>query len=709
MRIVRLGSDDTEVNVRGGRSAAREADRQEALAEELDLAAAREARRGAGRYRAAARTEARTAAVLSPLAAAGYHLLIDRRWPGGRRTNVDLVLIGPGGVFIVDTKAWRDVTICGGRIHRGDADVTEELDKLRDLCELTRADLAEVGLSPGEVRAVAVLAGRKGVRASVGEVTVVGEHDVRRFVSGYGTRLPTSLVDAVLRRATTLFRELPGVEVPSPGAPPPEMVQDALFDEREVYADLLSAAEKASIEEWMVYLHPTQAKLTRRSFSGPSRIRGAAGTGKTVVALHRAAHLARTSGGRVLFTTFVRTLPEVMSNLMTQFAPDVVDSVDFVSITRFARELLKDRGIEVALRGTAAENCFTRAWLEVGRGGALERLRPEAGYWRDEIERVIKGRGIDSFEEYQALARTGRRTQLNHAARREVWALYEAYTRRLGEAGVHDFADLITMAHRELARRPLEPGYAAVIVDEAQDLSCAMVRLLHSLVGDGPNGLTLVGDGQQTIYPGGYTLAEAGISVAGRASVLDINYRNTVEIATFASEAIAGDEFSDLEGAQSRGDKPVQVLRRGAEPLVVRVGTEAERYRELVSQLRRLQAAGVAVADIGVLCATNRAAESSADALRRAGIPVIKLEHYDGREHSGVKVGTVKRAKGLEFAHVLLPQARSSLLAGAQPPDDPADRERWDLDRRELYVAITRARNGLWLAVEPGPRSPAGA
>lgn len=691
----------------GGRSAAQEAHRQAALAEELERAAC-EARQAASRYRVAARAEAKTAAVLSPLAASGYYLLTDRLWPGARRGNVDLTLVGPGGVFIVDAKAWKEVTISGGRIYRGEADVTDELDGLRDLCDLTRADLAEAGLAPGEVRVVVVLAGRRGLRAHIGEITVVGEADVRAFVSGHGTRLPTSLVDAVLRRATTLFREIPGLGVaPQPADPPPGAVQDALFDERAVYADLAAAAEKASIEEWMVYLHPAQAKLTRRSFSGPSRIRGAAGTGKTVVALHRAAHLARTSGGRVLFTTFVRTLPPVMRNLMAQFAPDVVDSVDFVSIIRFARGLLKDRGIEVALRGKAADSCFNRAWLEAGRGGTLERLRPEVGYWRDEIERVIKGRGIDSFEEYQVLARTGRRTQLSPAARREVWALYEAYTRRLREAGAHDFADVITMAHQELTRRPLEPGYAAVIVDEAQDLSCAMVRLLHSLVGDEPNGLTLVGDGQQTIYPGGYTLAEAGISVAGRASVLDINYRNTVEIATFASEAIAGDEFSDLEGAQSKGDKPVRILRRGPEPLVVRVSGEAERNRELVSQLRRLQTAGVPVADIGVLCATNRAAQSSAAALRQAGFPVITLERYDGREHSGVKVGTVKRAKGLEFAHVLLPQARSSLLAGAQPPDDPAERERWELDRRELYVAMTRARSGLWLAVDRGSLNPA--
>ncbi len=114
-----------------------------------------------------------------------------------------------------------------------------------------------------------------------------------------------------------------------------------------------------------------------------------------------------------------------------------------------------------------------------------------------------------------------------------------------------------------------------MIVDEAQDLSAAMVRMLHSLVGDAPDGLTLIGDGQQSIYPGGYTLAEAGVSLAGRGVVLDVNYRNTAQILAFASRMVDGDEFADIEGEIEKGNRPVLVPRSGPQPVIERCASRA--------------------------------------------------------------------------------------------------------------------------------------
>lgn len=690
--------------MQAGRSAATEAQRQRALAEDFERAA-REARAAAARYQAAATTEARTAGVLAPLAAAGYHLLTDRLWPGTRRANVDLVLVGPGGVFIVDTKAWTALTIEADRIYRGQADVTEEFDRLRQLKELTQEDLAEVGLAPGEVRLVVVLAGRTGIKQSVTGIDFVGEGDVLGHISHFGHRLPTSLVDAVLTRAVGLFHEMPPLSAPTLSPSPiPAMVQDVLFDTNRVHDALSACAEKAPIEQWMVYLHPSQAKLTRRSYNGPSRIRGSAGTGKTVVGLHRAAHLARVKGGRILFTTYVRTLPEVMRNLLARFAPDVVDSVEFTGVHRFALGVLKERGRRLEIDPKASARIFNTAWKRIGQGSALERLRPDQTYWQDEIDRVIKGRGITTFEHYAALPRTGRRTQLSPSARQEMWSLYQAYDAGMNAAGLCDFADLVTLAEAEVRRRPLNAGYSAVIADETQDLSCMMVRLLHSLVGDVPDGLTLIGDGQQSIYPGGYTLSEAGISVTGRAAVLDINYRNTIEITSFAASAIIGDEFDDIEGFTAAADISTQVTRRGAIPEAIDVGSETDAHTAMVGQIAQLQAAGVGLGDIAVLCATNPLAGRALSALRKGGYPAVELTRYDGRTTSAIKVGTVKRAKGLEFSHVLLPAVDPALLAGSKAPQDQGEREAWDLARRELYVAMTRARDGLWLAVRANSR-----
>jgi len=687
-----------------GGSAGAEARRQFALADAHERAAA-EARAAAGRFSVAEVTEKSTARTLAPLAGLGFFLLPDRRWPGTRRAQVDLVVIGPGGVFIVDTKAWAEVAIDGGRVFRGDADVTDDLLTLVDLVDDTQADLAEVGLAPGEVRALVVLAGRGGLDAGVQGVRIVGERDVLRCIASHGNRLTPAQVDTVLARALTFFPQASApapvittlAEPVLPAVAPVE--QEALLSPEEINDALLQGILAQPIEEWMAFLHPQQAKLVRRSFGGPSRIRGPAGTGKTVVGLHRAAHLARTRPGRVLVTTFVRTLPEVLRELLKRLAPEVVDRVDFTGVHAFARGLLQERGVSFRLDPAASGEAFAVAWDKVGVHSPLGASRINRRYWDEEIQYVLKGRGITTFEAYADLNRAGRRHRLSLTSRQAVWDLYQAYDTELRRRHVHDYADLILLAEAELRRDPLGDVYSAVIVDEAQDLSCAMIRLLHSLVGNAPDGLTLIGDGQQSIYPGGFTLAEAGLSVANRGVVLDINYRNTAQIVAFAQRLVAGDEYADIEGVIARGDVPASVPRSGPEPAISHYGTWQELNELMVDRITEVtKQIGTGVGDVAVLCITRRAATAAASVLQRCGLPVVKLEDYDGTPVDAVKVGTIKRAKGLEFKQVLIPDIRP-IHTTTTPPTDDTEHERWDLTRRELYVAMTRARDGLWVGI----------
>lgn len=390
-------------------------------------------------------------------------------------------------------------------------------------------------------------------------------------------------------------------------------------------------------------------------------------------------------------TSFVRTLPDVLGGLLERLAPDVVDRVEFTGIHAWAKGLLKDRGIPHRLRPDDADAAFDAAFRVAG--APLRALNPDVRYWRDEIQSVIKGRGITSFEVYADLNRTGRRRRLGLPERRLVWDLHLAYAAELRRRDINDFGDLILLAEQELEREPL-PGYAAVIVDEAQDMSCAMVRLLHRLVGDGEDALTLIGDGQQTIYPGGWSLSEAGVSIAGRGVVFDVNYRNTQEIHEFASRLVADDEYADLEGAVARGEVPSSVPRRGAQPLFLTATNDAEQRRMLVTAAQHAtRAPGTGAGDVGVLCLTTGAVKWAIRVLEGAGLPTTPLETYDGRHASGILVGTVKRAKGLEFKQVVMPDLPSRALG--TPPEEDAARERWDLLRREAYVGMTRARDGL--------------
>jgi superfamily I DNA/RNA helicase len=309
---------------------------------------------------------------------------------------------------------------------------------------------------------------------------------------------------------------------------------------------------------------------------------------------------------------------------------------------------------------------------------------------------VIKGRGLVHFEQYAALARVGRNRGLTNTQRVAVWKLHCAYFVNLRESHVHDFADVILLAGKSLTQTPLV-GYSAVVIDEVQDLPCAIIRMLHSIVGDRPDGLNLIGDGQQTIYSGGYTLSEANISIAGRGVIKTKNYRNTVEIADFALSLVAGDEFLDIEGTPSTADVTSEVVRHGVRPKATRLTSRAGHDSSLIEHVRSLLLTGVHLGDIAILTPTNHAAGDVSKALADAGLKSIELLAYDGKPIEAIKVGTIKRAKGLEFKQVLVVRTPPRLLEPGPISEDTAETERRELDRRELYVAMTRARDGLWV------------
>ncbi len=700
-----------------GDSAATEAERQRRLADEHARLAS-VAGQMARNFAAAAESENRLARTLIELEPLGYTLLADRRWPGSARANVDLILVGPGGVIIVDAKAWREVTVAAGHVFRGQADVTDEIEQLADLVFRAQTGLAEIGLAAGEVSAMAVFTNKVLPRAELFGVTMLGEAAAITEIARRGTRLTSEQIARVRTELDRLFPPMTtgpinviapaDTSVPEPVLPA-DIHASSLIDfssldnltSQQIQDALLEGIRKAPIEEWMAFLDPAQARLVRRNFNGPSRIRGAAGTGKTVVALHRAAYLARTMEGRVLVTTYVRTLPRVMAALMQRLAPDVVDRIDFRSVHQFARDVLVQRGRPVVIDDRAADRIFKDLWEREGKSGPLGKIDQAPSYWQDEIAHVLKGRGLSRFEQYAGLPRTGRRRPLSREMRAEVWGLYVAYEEAIAKRGILDWGDVVLEAESSLAETPLR-GYSAVVVDEAQDLSCAMIRMLHSVVGDEPDGFNLVGDGQQTIYPGGFNLAEAGVAISGRGVVLTRNYRNTVEIAAFASGLVADDEIADIEGGPARSE-PAEITRRGPRPVYTVFPSRSVHDKSLVERVRRIVAdsdGATGLGDIGVLALYTWHATEAAEALAEAGIPTIQLDKYDGHPVDAVKVGTIKRAKGLEFKEVLVVRTPPHLVqTNLDPRADDAALERRDLQRRELYVAMTRARDGLWVGV----------
>jgi hypothetical protein len=679
-----------------GGSALHEASRSELMIAKyrrnLDLERAR--LRG---FTIASRTEAEVAARLGVMP--GWRLLADRRWPG-TRANIDLIHIGPGGVLVIDVKSWAEVDVVDGRLYRGQADAQDELDKLDKVTELVTDATAELGLAPIEVIPIMVLMNQPGTDLAIGRIRLLDENSIVPWGIRRGNRLSDEQVSELAELIDERFPaydapvsdSAPLVLIPEPVLPlarHAEQVSHIHFDSQALEQALLESEKLAPIEDWMTFLHPEQTRIVRRLGGGPARIRGAAGTGKTVLALHRAAYLAESTQQRVLVTSFVRTLPPVLAELYRRLSPQTSEQVEFVSLHSWASQFLAARGHRLRLDSYQARSCYGRAWTKYGKNSCLAELGVPWDYWRDELDYVIKGRGLTDFSEYAGLRRIGRRTRLLQAHREIVWSMYAEYDRQLREAGLIDFTDLLSLARAELVERPLDSGYAAVIADEVQDLNCQALRLLAALSG---GQLLLIGDGQQQLYPGGYSLSEAGISISGRSAVLRANYRNAADIAAAAAEVVAADGYNDLDGTNESGQRDVVAVREHGQVWKIEASSIDELRQQAVDHVVQLIAAGRDPGGIAILCTTNDEAACYQKRLANKAIPTLSLTDYQGVPVAAVKVETYNRAKGLEFKDVLVINHRRPARGSADLLQEQRER-----DNRALFVAMTRARDTLWL------------
>ncbi len=472
--------------------------------------------------------------------------------------------------------------------------------------------------------------------------------------------------------------------------------------------EYLAEVLKRPIEDWMIFLHPDQRAMVTRQFEGPARVRGSAGTGKTVVGLHRAAWLAernRVAGESkpILFTTFIKSLPPVFESLYLRLPGTGANEVEFVHVSRLAAQVCTAAGDRQVTAPRQIDAAFAAAFKRtVTTGTPLAEGGFGRQYLRDEITSVIKGRGLASLDTYLEIGRTGRRAPMTRRHREQVWDLMREWDAEMAKRGTVDFADVVLRA-RDHARNSTEPRYSAAIVDEAQDLSLVGLQLVRALVNapesrDRANGLLLLGDGAQRIYAGGFKLRQAGVEVRGRTTVLRVNYRNTAEIIGTAM-AVAGDGAVDDLGEEfRRADEAADSTRRGAKPVVIGASNLDGQVDAIVHHIRRLTSTDrIGAGDIGVLAPTNKLVDLVLRRLGNSGIAVQGLEGYDGRPTDQVKVGTYHRGKGLEFKAVFLPGLSSGSFP--RPPDAGWGREEAaearDLAISQLFVAMTRARDLL--------------
>lgn len=445
------------------------------------------------------------------------------------------------------------------------------------------------------------------------------------------------------------------------------------------------------LEEWRIFLHPKQKELVTWKTKGPMSVTGAAGTGKTVALMHRAVHLARglqDSSASALITTFTTNLPVTIKHLIRRLAPEVADRIEVTNLHTLARTICGRAG----WKGRIAEDEeINQIWEEVWATHTDE-LPMTKEELRLEYEMVIEPNGIDDEEAYLSAVRSGR-PRISREQRRAAWLVFRAFQRGLKKRNLLTFEGAV---HE--ARLAVEQGnftrYAHVLVDEVQDFSLEALRLIHAIspIAEGATDpLCAVGDGHQRIYRYKVPMSRAGIDIRGRSRRLKINYRTSQQIRNFAHGILAGVEVDDLDGGltTTTGDHSVF---EGPEPIIERCDDEKVEAETIVAWVKKLMDKhNLATHEI---CVTPYKS-AIRSALSAAGIETYELkprEEDPGSDEAGVRLGAMKRIKGLEF--------RAVAMACADPDDAMNYLEQASIrERCERYVAATRAREHLLVTV----------
>lgn len=458
--------------------------------------------------------------------------------------------------------------------------------------------------------------------------------------------------------------------------------------------DEMTAILDAPMAQWRVFLHPSQRKIVEVQAKGPYRVLGGAGTGKTVVLMHRARYLARQlrddPEGRILVTTFTRNLAGDLENNLRELCGEEFKRLEVVNLHSWAAQFLRKQGRKLDI----VDDQEQEKWMDTAmvECGAKDH---SLAFYRAELDRVAQPQDVLTREDYFRARRVGRGTPLGRRQRAEVWEVLARYREMLHEEGKMEWQDAVREARMLIEKRGLSLTYRAVLADEVQDFSAGDLRLLRAMVPEGDNDLFLVGDGHQRIYGQPTSLSSCGIRIIGRSRRLRLNYRTTDAIARHSLAILKDCDIDDLdEGVDTlRG---YTSLRKGVEPVIRQFADAAEEGEFVVQQVREWLDRGLRPEEVCIAVRLRKDARGRyRQLLEAAGIESTVLEKDNEPEAPGVRVATMHRMKGLEFRGVLLASVQEGMMPYTGGGSGNLSEDRLLQERCLFYVASTRARDEL--------------
>jgi superfamily I DNA/RNA helicase/mRNA-degrading endonuclease RelE of RelBE toxin-antitoxin system len=464
----------------------------------------------------------------------------------------------------------------------------------------------------------------------------------------------------------------------------------------------LAAALEYPWDKWTIFLHPAQRELVERDFNGPARVAGSAGTGKTIVALHRAVHLARQNReSRILLTTFSDTLSNALRAKLRRLLhhePRLGDNIEVYSINAIGRRLYE---LQFGAPKIASAKLLRASLAEAAKEISGHKFSQHF-LWTEWSE-VVDAWQLDTWEAYRDVRRLGRKTRLPEQQRAVLWSIFDRVRSRMQADDLITYAGMFRRLAEQLADGKRMP-FDFAVVDEAQDVNVAQLRFLAALGTGRPNSLFFAGDLGQRIFQQPFSWKELGVDIRGRSRTLHINYRTSHQIRTQA-DRLLDPELSDVDGITEERAGTISVFN-GPTPEIQILKSPDEESQTVGEWLRDRSSQGVVPNEIGVFVRSPAELDRARAAVEKSGLSFTVLDDKVETTDGDVSICTMHLAKGLEFRAVVVMACDDEIIPLQERIETAADdadlEDAYNTERHLLYVACTRARDHLLVtSVEP--------
>ena len=464
----------------------------------------------------------------------------------------------------------------------------------------------------------------------------------------------------------------------------------------------LSRALEYPWDKWSIFLHPTQRELSQRDYAGPARVAGSAGTGKTIVALHRAVYLARAHPqARVLLTTFSEALANALRTKLRRLIsnePQLGERIDVHSIDAIGSRLYQSR---FGRPNLASRNDIAEVIQQAAAETPDHKFRRR--FLLTEWDQIVDAWQIASADAYANVSRLGRKTKIPKKQQAILWSIFQKVREKLAARGLITHAALFTKLATAIAGVKSVP-FDFAVVDEAQDLTVAHLRFFAALGRNRPNSLFFAGDLGQRIFQQPFSWLELGVDIRGRSQNLTVNYRTSHQIRTQSDRLLAA-EMSDLDGNLQDRSGTVSVFN-GPAPTVKLFKSEQEEIDGVSEWISERMKEAVVPHEFAIFVRSAAQIPRARAAAEKAKLPFKILDEKIESAGNHASISTMHLAKGLEFRAVVVMACDDEVIPLQERIEtigDDADlQEVYDTERHLLYVACTRARDYLLVtAVEP--------